>query len=49
MKTSGVFKINNIRFDVEEEDDKRAILMVHDIRPPFLTGKKFFTDKGDKI
>jgi pre-mRNA-splicing factor ATP-dependent RNA helicase DHX38/PRP16 len=49
MKTSGVFKVNNIRFDEEEEDGERAILMVHDIRPPFLVGKKFYTDKTDKI
>lgn len=49
MKTSGLFKINNLRFDAEEDDEQRAILMVHDIRPPFLDGKSFFTEKSDKI
>jgi pre-mRNA-splicing factor ATP-dependent RNA helicase DHX38/PRP16 len=36
MLTSGLFKINNIRMDLEEDDDKRVVLMLHDIKPPFL-------------
>jgi pre-mRNA-splicing factor ATP-dependent RNA helicase DHX38/PRP16 len=40
MLTSGLFKINNIRTDLEEDDDKRVVLMLHDLKPPFLEGKK---------
>ena len=39
MLTSGLFKVNNIRTDLEEDDDKRVVLMLHDIKPPFLEGK----------
>ena len=39
MLTSGLFKINTIRNDIEEDDDKRVVLMLHDLKPPFLEGK----------
>jgi hypothetical protein len=28
---------------LDEEEDNRVMLMVHDIKPPFLDGKKVFT------
>ena len=49
MMTSGIFRVNNIRFDLEEDDDKRVVLMVHDIRPPFLTGKRVYSGQNQKI
>mmetsp|Transcript_357 Transcript_357/g.333 ORF Transcript_357/g.333 Transcript_357/m.333 type:complete len:105 (+) Transcript_357:323-637(+) len=39
MLTSGVFKVGGIKIDLNEEDQNRVILMVHDIKPPFLDGK----------
>jgi pre-mRNA-splicing factor ATP-dependent RNA helicase DHX38/PRP16 len=49
MLTSGLFKINNIRMDLEEDDDKRVVLMLHDIKPPFLEGKKINMNKNEQI
>lgn len=49
MLTSGLFKINNIRMDLEEDDDKRVVLMLHDIQPPFLEGKKINMNKNEQI
>jgi pre-mRNA-splicing factor ATP-dependent RNA helicase DHX38/PRP16 len=49
MLTSGLFKINNIRMDLEEDDDKRVVLMLHDIKPPFLEGKTINASKSEPI
>lgn len=49
MLTSGLFKINNIRMDLEEDDDKRVVLMLHDIKPPFLEGKRINMNKNEQI
>lgn len=49
MVTSGIFKINNIRFDREEDDDKRVVLMVHDIKPPFLMGRDVRTTQNGPV
>lgn len=37
MLTSGVFKVSEIRTDFDEDEDNRIVLMVHDIKPPFLS------------
>jgi pre-mRNA-splicing factor ATP-dependent RNA helicase DHX38/PRP16 len=49
MLTSGLFKINNLKNDIEEDDDKRVVLMLHDIKPPFLEGKKINNSKSEPI
>lgn len=49
MVTSGVFRVNSIRFDVEEDDDKRVVLMVHDHKPPFLEGMRFTAGQTEPI
>ena len=44
MKVGGAIKDN--RFDVDqmqEEEENRVALMVHDIKPPFLDGRIIFT------
>lgn len=45
MLTSGVFKVGGIKIDLNEEDQHRVILMVHDIKPPFLDGKNIDLQK----
>ena len=49
MLTSGLFKVNNVRTDLEEDDDKRIVLMLHDIKPPFLEGKIINSAKNEPI
>lgn len=49
MVTSGVFKINEIRLNYDEDENSRAVLMVHDIRPPFLEGHVVFTTQTAPI
>jgi pre-mRNA-splicing factor ATP-dependent RNA helicase DHX38/PRP16 len=49
MLTSGVFKVNDIRVDFNEEEENRVMLMVHDIKPPFLSGKIVYTTQNGPI
>lgn len=49
MLTSGIFKVNDIKVDFNEDEDSRVVLMVHDIKPPFLTGKSVTTKQEDTI
>ena len=49
MLTSGVFKLNEIKIDFNEEDENRVVLMVHDIKPPFLSGKIVYTTQNGPI
>ena len=49
MLTSGIFKVNNIKVDFNEDEDSRVVLMVHDIKPPFLSGKNVTTRQEDVI
>lgn len=49
MVTSGIFKVNKLNFDMEEDDDKRVVLMVHDYKPPFLKGLKISTSQAKPI
>lgn len=49
MLVSGVYKINRIRHDLDEDDDKRVVLMLHDIKPPFLSGKRVLAAKSNQI
>jgi pre-mRNA-splicing factor ATP-dependent RNA helicase DHX38/PRP16 len=44
MLTSGVIaRLGEFRTDFNEEDENRVVLMVHDIKPPFLDGKTVYT------
>lgn len=49
MLNSGMCKINNIRADLDEDDDKRVVLMLHDLKPPFLEGKVINGSKAEPI
>ena len=49
MLTSGVFRINEIRVDYDEDEDNRVVLMVHDIKPPFLEGHVVFTTQTEPV
>jgi len=49
MLTSGVFKVNEIKLDFNEEEDNRVVLTVHDIKPPFLSGKIVYTTQTEQI
>ena len=44
MVTSGAVKMaDNINKDMIETEEDRVILMVHDIKPPFLDGRMVYT------
>jgi pre-mRNA-splicing factor ATP-dependent RNA helicase DHX38/PRP16 len=54
MMTSGAIKLsssdkNNPLKDMIEIDEDRVILMVHDIKPPFLDGRMVFTTQTEPI
>ena len=49
MITSGIFKLNRIQFDLDDEDDKRVVLMVHDYKPPFLQGIRIRTSQNGPV
>jgi pre-mRNA-splicing factor ATP-dependent RNA helicase DHX38/PRP16 len=49
MLGSGVFKVNEIKVDFNEDDDKRVVLMVHDNKPPFLSGRIVYTTQTEAI
>ena len=48
MVSSGTIKVHNSNIDEKEEED-RVILMVHNIRPPFLDGSIAFTTQLETI
>ncbi|KAL4446591.1 hypothetical protein ABPG74_005529 [Tetrahymena malaccensis] len=43
MVASGIFKMKEVSFDFNEEDDNRVSVLVHDIKPIFLDGKNIYT------
>ncbi|WFD33073.1 RNA helicase [Malassezia sp. CBS 17886] len=43
MQVSGVAGRQALREDVDEHDEDRVHLLVHDLRPPFLDGRTVFT------
>lgn len=50
MLTSGVAQRADIDMDdLEDEDEVRVHLLVHDLRPPFLDGKKVFTKQLEPV
>ena len=49
MLTSGVFKVNEIKLDFNEEEENRVVLAVHDIKPPFLSGKIVYTTQTGAV
>ena len=54
MLGSGQYKLThnlNISMNLynNDEDENRVMLMVHDIKPPFLDGKKVFTTQMEMV
>ncbi|CAK7273378.1 hypothetical protein SEPCBS119000_005623 [Sporothrix epigloea] len=50
MLTSGVAQRRDMGADfVEEQEDTRVHLLVHDLRPPFLDGKTIFTKQLEPV
>ncbi|KAF3938543.1 hypothetical protein ABW19_dt0208119 [Dactylella cylindrospora] len=50
MLTSGVAQRANIGMDdLDDEEETRVHILVHDIRPPFLDGKTIFTKQLDPV
>ena len=50
MLTSGVAQRADIAMDeLDDEDEVRVHLLVHDLRPPFLDGRKVFTKQLDPV
>lgn len=43
MVASGIFKLKQVSNDLDDEDDNRVSVLVHDIKPPFLDGKNIYT------
>lgn len=40
---------DNYRVDLNEEDEDRVVLMIHDIKPPFLDGRITFTTQAEAV
>ena len=50
MVTSGAVKVrDNSNKDLIETDEERVILMVRDIKPPFLDGRMVFTTQTEPV
>ncbi|KAK8236241.1 pre-mRNA-splicing factor ATP-dependent RNA helicase prp16 [Phyllosticta capitalensis] len=50
MLTSGIAQRRDFAGDFEDDDDGTRIhLLVHDLRPPFLDGRKIFTKQLDPV
>eukprot|EP00210_Caulerpa_lentillifera_P000325 g318.t1 len=45
LLTSGVARYRELNLDFNQEDDERVILLVHETKPGFLTGKKKLMSK----
>jgi pre-mRNA-splicing factor ATP-dependent RNA helicase DHX38/PRP16 len=49
MLTSGVAQRTEFNDDFDDEEEVRVHLMVHDLKPPFLDGKKIFTKQLEPV
>ncbi|KAK3016011.1 hypothetical protein RJ639_006735 [Escallonia herrerae] len=46
---SGAVRSNEVLIDVDDEEERKAILLVHDTKPPFLEGRTAFTRQEHPI
>jgi pre-mRNA-splicing factor ATP-dependent RNA helicase DHX38/PRP16 len=46
---SGIFKVSTANNEGAEDEENRVMLMVHDLRPPFLDGKTQFSTNMETI
>jgi pre-mRNA-splicing factor ATP-dependent RNA helicase DHX38/PRP16 len=49
MMTSGVIRMKEIDLDFDDTEENRAILLVHDTKPPFLDGRMVFTKQQETV
>jgi len=49
MMTSGVIRTKEIDLDFDDSEENRAVLLVHDTKPPFLDGRMVFTKQQEMI
>ena len=49
MMTSGVIRAKEIDLDFDDADENRAVLLVHDTKPPFLDGRVVFTKQQETV
>ena len=49
MLTSGVAQRTDYNDDFDDEEEVRVHLMVHDLKPPFLDGKRIFTKQLEPV
>ncbi|RKP10618.1 P-loop containing nucleoside triphosphate hydrolase protein [Thamnocephalis sphaerospora] len=49
MLTSGIMHRTEVDTDFENEEDVRVHLLVHDLKPPFLTGHMVFTKQLEMV
>lgn len=49
MVTSGVATQKELNLDFEDETESTVLVVVHDLKPPFLDGKTIFTKQLEPI
>ncbi|CAD7701175.1 unnamed protein product [Ostreobium quekettii] len=49
LVTSGVARYKEVNLDFDNDDDERVILLVHDTKPPFLTGKMVYSKQTGPV
>lgn len=49
LMRSGVVRGTELNMEIDDEDEHRVILLVHDTKPPFLDGRVVFTKQQDPV
>ena len=49
LVASGVVRVREVDLDFETEEENRVVLLVHDMKPPFLEGKQVFTKQAEMV
>ena len=49
MMTSGVIRMKEIDLDFDDTEENKAVLLVHDTKPPFLDGRMVFTKQQSTV
>eukprot|EP00271_Cylindrocystis_brebissonii_P010230 TRINITY_DN26364_c0_g1_i1.p1 TRINITY_DN26364_c0_g1~~TRINITY_DN26364_c0_g1_i1.p1 ORF type:complete len:1371 (-),score=323.28 TRINITY_DN26364_c0_g1_i1:363-4475(-) len=49
LMRSGVVRGLEVNTDIDDEDENRVILLVHDTKPPFLDGRVVFTKQQEPV
>ncbi|KAK4855434.1 hypothetical protein QYF36_007309 [Acer negundo] len=49
LSRSGVVRATELQTEFDDEEERKVILLVHDIKPPFLDGRIVFTKQAEPI